>query len=103
MNTAVIKLNTLTDAVGPAPQHEDFFTVTRCSLTLLFIGGVHIGRGRRKFRRAGVHPLIDGADTQGPAMSAHSRFGGAQYIGDAFIGEAPALQTPYQGVVELID
>ena len=56
---AVVKLNSLPDAVGPAAQDDDFLLLGRRGLVLVFVGRVKIRREAFKLRRAGVDALVD--------------------------------------------
>ena len=59
---AVVKLNSLPDAVGPAAQNDDFLLLGRRGLVFFFVGRVQIRRVAFEFRGAGVHALVDRRD-----------------------------------------
>ena len=65
MAAAIIELDALADAVGAAAQDDDLFAVARIGFAVhlaaqrLLVSRVHIGRGRREFRGAGIDALID--------------------------------------------
>ena len=58
VDTAVIKLDALADAVGPAPQNHDLGAVGLARFVFLFVGGVIIRCGGFEFRRTGIHQFI---------------------------------------------
>ena len=64
MYTAVIKFDTLADTVRSTTQHHDLVTTSGGRLTLLIIGGVHIGGRGGKLSRTGINPLIDRTDVE---------------------------------------
>ena len=62
MHTTVIKLDALTNPVGPATQDNNFFLISRTRFAFLFVCGVHV-RGRRvEFRGARVDAFVHGSD-----------------------------------------
>ena len=92
MHAAVVELDALADAVGPAAQHHDLLARGRLGLALLVVGGVHVGRGRGELGRAGVHTLVDRAHAEGVAAAAQVVLVGAQQLGQALVGKALLLQ-----------
>ena len=56
---AVVELNSLPDAVGPAAENDDFLLVGRRRFVFVFVGRVEIRREALEFRGAGVHALVD--------------------------------------------
>ena len=95
MDTAVVKLNALANAVGPAAQHHNFFTIARLRFTLCvlgFVGGIHVGRVRAELGRAGIYPLIDRAHAQVDTALAHLRVTGVQLARQAAVGKTFLLE-----------
>ena len=74
VNTAVIKLNTLTNTVGAAAENKNLVAVAWACLALFFISGVHVGGICRKLCCAGVNALINGVQTQLVTQFAHGGF-----------------------------
>ncbi len=97
MDAAVVKLDALADAVGPATQHHDLAPVRGLCLAFLFIGRVHVGGAGREFRSTGVDALVGRAHAQFMAQSAHRVLVGDQQLRQAAVGKAGALQGA-QGV-----
>ena len=64
MNTAVIKLDTLSDAVRSPTQNHDFLIIAWQGFAFFFIGGIHVGRLCREFGRAGIHALVYRAEIE---------------------------------------
>ena len=67
MDTGVVELDALPDAVRSGAQDDDGRTLTRGDLALLVIGRVVIRRQRRELGRAGVDGLVDGPHPEGVA------------------------------------
>ena len=61
-DAAVVELDALPDAVGPAAQDQDGFLPGGRSLVLFVVTGVEIGRGGGELAGAGVHHLVGRAD-----------------------------------------
>ena len=64
MHTAVIKLDALADAVGPAAQDHDLALVGWVGLAFLLVGGIHVGRRSGEFGSAGIDALVDRHDAE---------------------------------------
>ena len=92
MHTAVIELDALTNPVGATADHHDLVTVGRVGLALFIIAGVHVGGIGGKFRRTGVHPLVDRLYAELVTLAAHVGFLDAQQLCQAGIGKALALE-----------
>ena len=98
MATAVIKLDPLADPVGAAAQDHDLLAVRRPGLAFHIahhrglVGGIHIGRLRLEFRRAGVDALENGRDPGGLAGAADIGLGKPCQSGQARIGETQHLE-----------
>ena len=58
MDTAVIKLNSLADAVGAATEDDDFFSVGFLSLVFLLVGRIIVGCIGLEFGSTGIHQFI---------------------------------------------
>jgi hypothetical protein len=98
VHAAVVELDALADAVGPAAQHHDLLAVGRLGLALVLVGRVHVGGVGGEFRGAGVHALVDRAHAQLLAQLAHGLVGGLEQLGQAAVGEALALEQAQRGV-----
>ena len=92
VHTAVIELDTLTDPVGATTDDHDLVTVGGIGLTLFIVAGVHVGRIRGEFCRAGIHPLVDRQHTQLFTLATYVRFLHPQQLRQAGIGKALALE-----------
>ena len=63
VHAAIIELDALTNAVWPTAEDEDFLGVRWVRFAVLkgtgftAIGGIHVGRERAEFRRAGIDPF----------------------------------------------
>ena len=77
MDTAIVELDALPDAVGPAAQDNDLPAVGRVRLVLGLakagglVGRIHIGRDRLEFGGAAVDPLVHRIDAELAAQIAH--------------------------------
>ena len=76
VHAAVVELDALADAVGPAAEHHDLLLVGRLGLALVLVGRVHVGGVGRELGRAGVDALVDRAHAQGAALLADRGVGG---------------------------
>ena len=101
MHAAVIKLNTLADAVGTTADHQDLVAIGWRRLALLFIGGVHIRGGGGKLGGAGVHPLVDRAHPEAVAVLPHLRFRHRQQHCQPLVREALALEREHAAMVDV--
>ena len=69
MAAAIVELDALADAVGPAAEDDDLLRGPRaCASSSGVIGRIHVGGGRGEFGRTGVDALEDGAHAQLVAM-----------------------------------
>jgi len=59
VNTAVVELDALAYAVGPAAEDHYLPSAGRISLALAFVGRVKVGSGRLEFRPAGVNRFVN--------------------------------------------
>ena len=104
MYAAVVKFNPLADTVRAAAEHHDFVAIlVRIRFALIFISGVHVGGVGSKFRRTGVHALVNRVQVELVTQFAHFRFAHARQFSQARIGEAFALQHPQEVSVETGD
>ena len=62
VHAAVVELDALPDADGPAADDHRLLSGLRRRLVLLLVGAVEIGRGGVELGGAGIHHLIDGPD-----------------------------------------
>ena len=67
VHAAVVELDALADAVGPAAQHHDFLAAGRPRLALLLVGRIHVGGAGGELRRAGIHALVHRPDIRVPS------------------------------------
>ena len=58
MYAAVVKFDSLADAIGAAAQNDNLLFIGRDRFIFVVIGGVVIGRERFEFGRAGIHDLV---------------------------------------------
>ena len=79
MAAAVVELDALADAVGPAAEDDDFLLVGRRRLVGDFagerrlVGRIHVGRGRGEFGGAGVDALEHRPHAERAALFHHRR------------------------------
>ena len=95
MHAAVVEFDALPDAVRPAAQHDDLLAVGRLGLALFLVRGVHVRGVGREFRRAGIDPLVDRADSMGMARGADLTLRHVEEEREAPVREAHALQRPH--------
>ncbi len=62
MHAAVVELDALADADGPAADDHRLASVPGDGLVLLLVGGVEVGGGGIELGGAGVHHLVDRPD-----------------------------------------
>src|SRR5690554_1165433 len=92
MHAAVIKLDALADAVGPAPQHHDLAPLGHLRLALLLVGGVEIGGIRGELGGTGINPLVDRTNAGFLPRAPELLLGNPQQFGQPRIREALALE-----------
>ena len=101
---AVVKFDTLTDTVRAAAEDHDFIAVYgRIGLALFFIGGVHVSGVGSKFRRTGVHTLVDRVQVVLVTQLTDFRFADARQFCQTRIGKALAFQVEQEVSVEAVD
>ena len=103
MDTAIVELDTLADAVRTAPEDDDLAPVRRLGLALranqftggggeTLVGRIHVGGGRFELGGAGVDALVDRRDTGHAPGSRHARLRCPGQLRDAGITETHLLQ-----------
>ena len=100
MDAAIVELDTLTDAVGAAPQHHDLFIVRGHGLALVLVRGVQVGGVGRKLGGAGVHALVHGTHAQSLALLANRLVSGLEQLGQTAIRKALAFEHPQRGGID---
>ncbi len=103
VHAAIVELDALADAVGPAAEHHDFFARGRRGFALFVVGRVEISRLRAELGRAGIDPLEHRPHLQRTAAVAHRRLGGVQQLGKAAIREALLLERVEMLAIELVE
>ena len=91
MAAAVVKLNTLANAVGPASQDEHLLVRAGCALAAAVVAAVHVGRVGLKLSGTRVHTLVAGEHTQGLAVAAN--LGGGEGCGAGGGGRRGACEA----------
>ncbi len=71
--TAVVELDALADAVGPAAQDHDLPAVGGLRLALRLVGGVHVRRVRLELAGACIDTFVDGHDSSRDSTRADVR------------------------------
>ena len=100
MDTAVVELDALADAVGATAQDHDLGAragigfALRLQHAVALVGAVHIGGVGGELGGAGVDPLIDRMHAQECTPFGDRRFAEVGQRRQAFVGEAQPLQTP---------
>ena len=92
MHAAVVELDALADAVGPAAQDDDLAAAGgRDRLVLLVVGRVEVRGERFELRRAGVHDLVRRHHPGGLAHAADFLLAPAGQKPEVFVGKTHAL------------
>ncbi len=71
---AVIELDALADAVGPAAQNHDLLAIARVGLARALVAGIEVRREAFELGGAGVHAAEDGAARPVPCGARARRF-----------------------------
>ncbi len=77
MDAAIVELDALADAVGPAAQDDHLLALGRVGFALgradavALVAGIHVGRARGEFAGAGVDALEHRADVEDLAAERH--------------------------------
>ena len=100
---AVVKLNTLADTVRTAAEHHNLVAIGRIRFALIFIGGVHIGGVGGKFRRAGIHTLVNRVQVILVAQLADLRFAHAGKLRQTRVGKTFTFQQAQEVRVEAVN
>ena len=99
MAAAIVELDALADAVGPAAQDDDFLLIAGIGFALRLaahrrlVGRIHVGRQRLEFGGASVDTLVAGMNIERVAGGAHLRFLLAGELGQPRIGEAHGFEA----------
>src|SRR5690348_13027159 len=93
MAAAIIELDPLPDAVGPAAQNHDFSPAGGVGFALRLVTGVEIRREAFELRCASVHTAEHGLNTHLLAFRAYRRFIRAPSLGELRIGNSAALSS----------
>ena len=94
MHAAVVELDALSDAIGPAAQDQRLLPLAALRLIIFLVGRVKIGRGGLELRRARIHLLVYWANPQVLAPLAQRILGTTDQAGQARVGEAPGFPPP---------
>ncbi|CAB4622889.1 unannotated protein [freshwater metagenome] len=92
MNTGIVELDSLTDAVRSGTDDDDLRSVRRYHFGLGVVRRVVIRSQCREFARARVHGLEHGADFVFQTESAHRVFRCSPNVGELNIAEAMVLR-----------
>src|SRR4029077_17897673 len=96
-DAAVVELDALPDAVGPAAQDYDPLGAERLGLVLVVVRAVQVRRARRKLAGAGVDRLVRGVDAPAPAGLAHRLLARAAAHGELAVRGPHALHAAQVG------
>ena len=88
---AVVKLDALTDAVGPAAKNEHLAAVLDRQFIAAFICGVKIGGIGLKLGRAGIHQIVGGHNAHFLAQTADVALRPLPHFSKLPVGEAVLL------------
>ena len=91
--TAIVELDTLTDAVRTAAQNHDFAFRARPNLILAAVRGIIIWSKRFELRRARIDQAIGGKHTGGLALCANFFFAQPDSNRDLTVGEAELFRA----------
>ena len=103
VHAAVVELDALPDAVGPAAEDHHRGPVDRLDLVFVLVGAVVIRRARGELRRAGVDRLVGDVDARGPARREHRRLVDAPEVRELRVGEPEPLDPSPVGPAEVVD
>ena len=92
MAAAIVELDPLPDAVGPAAEDDDLLPVGGLRLVLGIIGRIHVGGGRGEFGGTGVDALEHRTHGELVAMLAHLVFRQLDEFAEPLVREAHGLQ-----------
>ena len=99
---AVVELDSLPDAIGPAAQDDDLLAIGGRGLVFFFVGRVQVRREALELGGAGVDALVDGAYAVLLAQAGESSRSSLALVGlselpSAAVGEAEALELAQRG------
>ncbi len=92
MYAAVIKFDSLADAVRTTAQHHDFAFLGRLRLAFFLVCRIHVGGAGGEFGGAGIHPFVYRAHAKSPASCAQHRLVAIEQFSQPGIGKAAAFQ-----------
>ena len=101
MNAAVVKLDSLTDAIRPAPKHHDLVPVFRMGFALMLISRIKVCRRGSKLPRTGVDPFVYRTDAQFVASGTNFRFADLHQAGETRIRKTVTLEAPKASGIDL--
>ena len=96
VNTAVVKLDALTDAIGPAAEDDDLSPGSRVGLALIFEGRIQVGGRGLEFGSAGVDGFVNGLDAHRDAFFLESDLVNLHQAGHELITKAVFLGLSHQ-------
>ena len=102
VHAAVVELDALADAVGPAAKDHDLATVAGLRLAFVLVGRIQVGGRGRELGCAAVHALVHRAHVERLAQRTHRGFAGARQLRDARVGEAHALERAQPALVQAV-
>ena len=85
MDAAIIKLDALSNAIGTATEHHDFFVVRGFGFAFVFVARIHVSSVGGKLCGAGVHAFVHGAHVQRMAFGTHVLLVGFEQLGQATV------------------
>ena len=97
---AIVELDALPDAVGPAAENDDLLAPARSRFAggdageRRLVGRIHVGGRRREFGGAGVDALVDRRDAERRARLGDVALVEPGERAEARVGEAGRLQQP---------
>ncbi len=83
VHAAVVELDALADAVGPAAEDDDALALAGQRLVFVLVGRVEVGRLGLELGGAGVDRLVDRHDAHLEAPRAHLALGAARELSPA--------------------
>src|SRR6185503_4863833 len=92
MAAAVIKLNSLPDAVRPGAKDHDLATIGGLRLVLFFVSRVEIRRVRFELRATRVDAFVNRNDAESLAIVSHFVFGALSQISETPVRQSDFLE-----------
>src|SRR5664280_844047 len=108
MAAAVVELNSLPDAIGPAAEDDDLLAIRRRSFVFFFVGRIEIRRETFELGGASVHPFVHRSNPAGMPLFVYEVGCAATVLHfpkmrQPFIGESHALEIAQFFVANVID